>query len=170
MPYVPILSVIGYSNAGKTRCIAKLTRELTRRGYRVATAKHCHRGFQLDVEGKDSWKHKQAGAATTILTSGGQLAVITDLPEPITLEEMSRQLTFGADLLLVEGFSWEPIPKILVMSRAALAEEHVPSPQWLMAVVSKRQVPTELPHFSFREIKQLADWLEDRYLRPSHWK
>jgi molybdopterin-guanine dinucleotide biosynthesis protein len=83
---------------------------------------------------------------------------------------MSRQLTFGADLLLVEGFSWEPIPKILVMSRAALAEEHVPSPQWLMAVVSKRQVPTELPHFSFREIKQLADWLEDRYLRPSHWK
>jgi molybdopterin-guanine dinucleotide biosynthesis protein B len=53
MAKLPIVTVVGYSNAGKTRCIVRLVSALTRRGYRIATAKHCHQGFDLDVKGKD---------------------------------------------------------------------------------------------------------------------
>jgi molybdopterin-guanine dinucleotide biosynthesis protein B len=167
MSIAPIITVIGYSNAGKTHCVSKLVKELTKRGYRIATAKHCHQGFDLDVEGKDSWKHKQAGASTTIMSSRDRLAVISDLSEPPSLEQLNRQYAHGADLLLAEGYSWEPYPKILVMSKETLAEEHVPAPQLLIAVVRDRPVETGLPQFSFSEFKLLANFIEESFLQPS---
>ena len=86
MKSIPIITIVGYSNAGKTRCVVGLIAALTRRGYRVASAKHCHDGFDLDVEGKDSWKHEQAGAATTLMSSGNQVGVVTAMPAPLTEE------------------------------------------------------------------------------------
>ena len=71
----PILSFVGRSNSGKTTLIERVIPELTRAGYRVATVKHAGHGFELDTEGKDSWRHKQAGANTVIVISKGSLAM-----------------------------------------------------------------------------------------------
>jgi molybdopterin-guanine dinucleotide biosynthesis protein B len=76
---IPILSVVGRSNAGKTTLIVKMIAELVRRGYRVATIKHNRHGFEIDHEGKDSWRHKQAGARITVIASPHQVAVVEDI-------------------------------------------------------------------------------------------
>ena len=75
---IPIVSIVGKSNSGKTTLIEKLIAELTRRGWRVATIKHNRHGFEIDHEGKDSWRHKQAGAVATVVASPRRIAVIED--------------------------------------------------------------------------------------------
>jgi molybdopterin-guanine dinucleotide biosynthesis adapter protein len=164
MKPIPVLTVIGYSNAGKTRCVSMLVKELTRRGYRIAAAKHCHRGFELDHKGKDSWKHKQAGAVVTIMSSRNQVAMIRDLAESPSLQQLSQQYAGGVDLLIAEGYSWEPYPKILVMSKNSLEEERVPSPQMLIAVINDQPTRTELPQFTFLQAGLLANLVENLYL------
>ena len=69
---IPIVSIVGRSNTGKTTLIEKLIPELRRRGYRVATIKHNIHGFDIDHEGKDSWRHKKAGARLTVIASPQQ--------------------------------------------------------------------------------------------------
>ena len=72
---VPILSFVGRSNSGKTTLIERVIPELVRAGYKVATVKHAGHGFDLDTEGKDSWRHKQAGASSVVIISTSSLAV-----------------------------------------------------------------------------------------------
>ena len=78
---IPIVSIVGKSDSGKTTLIEKLIAELTRRGFRVATIKHNRHGFDIDHEGKDSWRHKRAGAVATVVASPGRAALIEDTPE-----------------------------------------------------------------------------------------
>ena len=77
----PILSFVGHSNSGKTTLIERIIPELIRAGYRIATVKHAGHGFELDTEGKDSWRHKQAGASTVIVISKGSMAMFADVSE-----------------------------------------------------------------------------------------
>ena len=86
---IPIVSVVGKSDSGKTTLIEKLVPELTRRGYRVATVKHDMHGFEVDREGKDSWRHKQAGAHTVVIASPQKIALIRDVERDLTLDEIS---------------------------------------------------------------------------------
>ncbi|MBD0305494.1 MAG: molybdopterin-guanine dinucleotide biosynthesis protein B, partial [Nitrospiraceae bacterium] len=85
---VPILSFVGRSNSGKTTLIERLIPELVVAGYRVATVKHAGHGFDLDTEGKDSWRHKRAGAGTVIVVSKGSMAMFADVPDEIKVEEL----------------------------------------------------------------------------------
>ena len=79
---IPIISVVGKANAGKTTLLEKVIAELTGRGYRVATIKHNIHGFEIDQEGKDSWRLKKAGARMTVISSPQRLALIEDLDMP----------------------------------------------------------------------------------------
>ena len=164
MAKIPIVTVVGYSNAGKTRCVVKLLSALTRRGYRIATAKHCHRGFDLDVKGKDTWKHKRAGAVTTLMSGRNQIGLVTDVAVPLSLGQMCEQYIHSADLLLAEGYSWEPFPKILVASRETLRQERITSLKPILAVVADFQLDDSLPHFSFAQLDSLASLVEERFL------
>ncbi|MBI4472863.1 MAG: molybdopterin-guanine dinucleotide biosynthesis protein B, partial [Acidobacteria bacterium] len=83
---VPILCFVGRSNSGKTTLIERLVPELVRAGYKVATVKHAGHGFDLDTEGKDSWRHKRAGASSVIVLSNGSLAMFSDITDQITVE------------------------------------------------------------------------------------
>ena len=76
---VPVVCFVGRSNSGKTTFIERVIPELVRAGYKVATVKHAGHGFDLDTEGKDSWRHKQAGSATTIITSPRQIGMVMDV-------------------------------------------------------------------------------------------
>ena len=85
---IPIVSIVGKSDIGKTTLIEKLLPELTGRGYRVATVKHDVHGFEVDREGKDSWRHKKAGAHTVVISSPQKIALIRDVEKDLTLEEV----------------------------------------------------------------------------------
>ncbi len=164
MTTLPIVTVVGYSNAGKTRCLVALITHLTQRGYRVATAKHCHDGFALDVAGKDTWQHKQAGAVTTLMSNGTAVGVVADSQPDLALEELCSKYVHVADIMLAEGYSWEPHPKILVTSKARIEEERVRADDQVIALVGTTRVDSPLAFFTFEELKELALLLERMYL------
>lgn len=108
-----IYGVTGWKNSGKTGLVERLVTELTGRGLRVSTVKHAHHGFDVDQPGRDSFRHREAGAEQVLLVSNRRWALMRELrdaPEP-TLEEMLGQLA-PVDLVLVEGFKRDRHPKI----------------------------------------------------------
>jgi molybdopterin-guanine dinucleotide biosynthesis protein MobB len=110
-----ILGIVGWKNSGKTTLVEALVRELTARGLRVSTLKHAHHAFDIDVPGKDSYRHREAGAHEVIVASGQRWALMHELgsaPEP-RLDELLIKLA-PCDLVLVEGFKCGRHPKIEV--------------------------------------------------------
>ena len=113
---VPILSFVGRSNSGKTTLIERVIPELVRAGYKVATVKHAGHGFDLDTEGKDSWRHKQAGASSVVIISKSSLAMFADVSDHMNVEDVrERYLDPSYDLILAEGWRSEGYPKIVVV-------------------------------------------------------
>src|SRR3990170_4407238 len=98
---IPIVSIVGTSDSGKTTLLEKLIPELIKKGYRVATIKHDVHGFDVDREGKDSWRHKKAGARTTIISSPEKIAVISDTDKDMTLEEIRARYIQDENLIAV---------------------------------------------------------------------
>jgi len=114
---IPIVSIVGKSDIGKTTLIEKLLPELTGRGYRIATVKHDIHGFEVDREGKDSWRHKKAGAHTVVLSSPQKVALIRDVEKDLSLEEIRESLVEDVDLILSEGYKKDVQPKIEVFRK-----------------------------------------------------
>lgn len=115
----PIIGVVGRKNSGKTTLIESIVRELTKRGYRVATAKHVNRkGFSMDTKGKDTWRHSAAGANPVASVSDIETAVLTkDGAQRFSLD-LLPSFAPEADIIVLEGFSWlvlndEHVGKIL---------------------------------------------------------
>jgi len=163
---IPIVSIVGRSGSGKTTLIEALVPNLTARGYRVGTIKHDVHGFEIDHEGKDSWRHKQAGAAVVVLSSPSRIALVMDVEREWDPDEMGMFWTGGVDLVLTEGYKRACFPKIEVN----LTRESDP---WLCAgdssleaVVSNwKPSPTlAVPFFLGSEVDRLADWIEERFL------
>ena len=108
-----VYGVIGWKNAGKTTLVERLVAEICRRGYSVSTLKHTHHLVDLDRPGKDSHRHRQAGAHQVVLASSSRWAVMTELrgaPEP-ALEELIGRLD-PVDLVIVEGWKRDRHPKV----------------------------------------------------------
>ena len=110
---VPIVSFVGRSNSGKTTLIERVIPELVRAGYKVATVKRAGHGFDLDTEGKDSWRHKRAGASSVVVLSKGSMAMFADVSDQMKVEEVrDRFLDSTYDLIIAEGWKHEGYPKI----------------------------------------------------------
>lgn len=110
-----IFGIVGWKNSGKTTLVESLVREMTARGMCVSTVKHAHHAFDIDVPGKDSYRHREAGAHEVIVASGQRWALMHELrqaPEP-PLDELLAKLA-PCDLVLVEGFKQGTHPKIEV--------------------------------------------------------
>lgn len=162
---VPIVSIVGKSNSGKTTLIERLIPELTGRGYRVATIKHNMHGFQIDHEGKDSWRHKQAGAKVTVIASPHQVAVIEDVNRDYELSELKDRYIRDVDVIISEGFKKNPHPKIEVY-RTAVRQQMLCGPgDNLVAVAGDAPAEPGIPHFELDNIKGLADFIEARFLK-----
>jgi len=141
---VPVLCFVGRSNSGKTTLIEQLIPELVRAGYKIATVKHSGHGFDLDTEGKDSWRHKRAGASTVLVLSKGSLAMFSDVDDDIHLTDLRKRfLDKSIDLILAEGWKSDSFPKIVVV-RDQIGEVPV-SPVGLLAVVSNKPVEVPVP-------------------------
>ncbi len=161
---IPIISIVGKSDSGKTTLIEKLVPELTRRGYRVATIKHDVHGFEVDQEGKDSWRHKQAGAHTVIISSPNKVALIRDVEKDLTLEEIREKLIQDVDLILSEGYKKDVQPKIEIFRKEKHKELLCTKEDNLIAIVSNRTFNIGVPCFDLEDKKGLADFIEKKFL------
>jgi molybdopterin-guanine dinucleotide biosynthesis protein B len=152
---VPIVSFVGRSNSGKTTLIERVIPELVRAGYKVATVKHAGHGFDLDTEGKDSWRHKRAGASSVMVLSKGSMAMFADVSDQMTVEEVrDRFLDRTYDLIIAEGWKHEGYPKIVIV-REQVGEIPV-STDGLLAVVSDRQIDLSVPLFGLDDVAGVA--------------
>ena len=164
---VPIVSFVGRSNSGKTTLIERVIPELVLAGYRVATVKHAGHGFDLDTEGKDSWRHKRAGASSVIVISRGSLAMFADVPEEMKVEEVrDRFLDSSYDLIIAEGWKSEGYHKIVVI-REQVGEVPV-SPDGLLAVVSDKPIDLPVPVLDLNDVAGVAAIIMKQFPRVAH--
>ena len=158
----PILGFVGRSNSGKTTLIERLIPELTHAGYRVATIKHAGHGFDLDTEGKDSWRHKRAGASTVIVLSKGSLAMFADVPEELPVDQVRDRFINGEiDLIIAEGWKSHGFPKVIVV-REQLQEVDV-SLDGLLAVASMKRIECSAPWFDRDDVQGLAQLIMKKF-------
>jgi molybdopterin-guanine dinucleotide biosynthesis protein B len=162
---IPIISIVGKSDSGKTTLIEKLVPELIRRGYRIATVKHDVHGFDVDREGKDSWRHKQAGASTVVISSPKKVALIRDVEKDLSLEEVREKLIQDADLILAEGYKKGVQPKIEIFRKEKHKQLLCTKDDNLIAIVSNRKFKVGVSCFFLDDIKGVADFIEKKYLR-----
>jgi molybdopterin-guanine dinucleotide biosynthesis adapter protein len=140
-----IFGLAGWSGSGKTTLMTAVIPELLVRGVTVSTIKHAHHSFDVDQPGKDSWRHRQAGAREVLVTSQHRWALMHELrgaPEP-RLDELVRRMT-PVDLLLVEGFKRHPHPKIEVYRPSVGKPMLHPGDPFVVAIASDEMLP-DLP-------------------------
>ncbi len=133
---VPIVSVVGKGDSGKTTFLEKLIRELADRGVRVATVKHHIHDYDIDVPGKDSYRHARAGAFATMVSSPEKFAMIHEVTEEMPLDSIARIAhDTGADLLITEGYKRSGRNRIEI-SRRARSDALICSPEEMLALVT----------------------------------
>ncbi len=155
-----ILGIAGYSGSGKTTLIEKLLANFVARGLAVSVVKQSHHDIEVDRPGKDSWRHRQAGAHEVLLTSPHRWMLVGELrgaPEP-GLDALLARLGPCA-LVLVEGFRHADLPKIEVW-RAANGQPWLhPSDTRVMAVASDAPPPGNLPHLDLNDSAAIAAFI-----------
>ena len=157
-----IISVVGKSKSGKTTLIEKLIPELKKRGYRIGTIKHAFHEFHLDKKGKDSRRHKAAGADTVIVASRDRIAMVKN-ENPVSLESIEKYFD-DVDLVITEGFKKESRPKIEVCRADRNKEPLCKDDKTLFALVTDTDIIFNVPTFGLEEIEALADLIEKKYL------
>jgi molybdopterin-guanine dinucleotide biosynthesis protein B len=162
-----VLGFAGYSGSGKTTLLEALLPRLREAGLAVSVIKQSHHDFEVDVAGKDSWRHRQAGAQEVLLTSPYRWMLLHELrgaPEPALAEHLAR--LSPCDLVLVEGFRHAALPKIEVW-RAANARPWLhPQDPHIIAVAADAAPPGRLPHLNLNDGAAVAafilEWLHSR--------
>lgn len=161
-----VVLVVGRKNVGKTTLIEKLIPELSSRGYRVGTIKHHHSksSMRLDCEGKDSWRHRRAGARAVAVASPSEVAVFQDTEKMTPLDDLIQYLK-GVDIVLVEGFHSESKPKIEIRRTLESGPTGFELDEHLFAIVTPERRGQTIPCFTPDDIRPLADLIEKRILR-----
>ncbi len=150
----------GYSGAGKTTLIEHLIPIFVRAGLRVSLIKHAHHGFDLDKPGKDSYRHREAGATEVFLVSGQRWVLMHELrgvPEPTLDEQLARMSP--CDLVLVEGFKDTAIPKIEIHRSANGKPLIYPENPNVVAIASDIPLDAPLPYFDLNDYEAMAAFI-----------
>jgi len=161
----PLFGVVGWKNSGKTTLMTRLIAELTARGYGVAVIKHAHESFDIDHQGRDSFKMREAGACEVALSSPRRFALMRELGEAPELSLAEIVNSIGrCDLVLIEGFKRDDFPKIEIRKDGARSREplHDDFPE-IVAIASDRpETETEqLPVFQIDDVSGMADFVVD---------
>ncbi len=159
MMTVPVLAIVGYSNSGKTTLMEKLVAGLVAKGLRIATIKHSHHQPEMDTPGKDSWRHKQAGASTSLLVGPEKMLMVSDVDEALNPQLLAARLFADYDLVLVEGYASVAGPKIEVV-RAERSQELRCNEGELVAVATDiTDLKVSVPLFDMNDIESLIDFM-----------
>lgn len=173
----PVIGIVAYQkNAGKTELLKQLIRLATARGLRVVVIKHAHHSFDIDHAGKDSYEMRSSGAGQVLVASRKRWALMAETPEnerDPALDDLVARLDLDVvDLVLVEGFRHEPIPKIEVHRTGLRSPFLFPDDDTIIAVASDRPVAidTTLPCLNTGRPDEILTFIEKRYVssRVSH--
>jgi molybdopterin-guanine dinucleotide biosynthesis adapter protein len=166
-----IFGLAGWSGSGKTTLMTALIPELVARGVTVSTVKHAHHAFDLDQPGKDSWRHREAGAREVMVASQTRWALQHELrgaPEP-TLDELVARMS-PVDLVLVEGFKAHPHPKVEVWRPSLGKPARYPEDPYVVALAADEAVPDlPLPLLPLGDAAAVADFILAHDGRP-RWR
>ena len=164
-----VVAFAGYSGAGKTTLVERLIPLLKQRGLRVSVVKHAHHKFDIDHPGKDTHRHREAGAFEVVVASDKRLALIREFEQPTQLgvHELIAELDAGVDWVLVEGFKHSDLRKIEIWRAAAEGEAVRPAryieDPFIVGIATDDPAglpqPTGLPIFDLDDIVGIGDWL-----------
>jgi molybdopterin-guanine dinucleotide biosynthesis adapter protein len=154
-----VYGVIGWKNSGKTSLMERLVAEITGRGFTVSTVKHVHHDVDLDHPGKDTWRHRAAGASEVVLASAHRFAILREHrgPEPDLSEVLARLAP--VDLVLVEGYKRDAHRKVEVWRRETghdLIQTHDPL---VRAVATDEALSLPVPVLDLNDTKAVADFI-----------
>jgi molybdopterin-guanine dinucleotide biosynthesis protein B len=155
-----IMGIAGFSGSGKTTLIEKMIPVFVREGVRVSLIKHAHHEFDIDQPGKDSYRHRHAGCTEVLIGSSKRWALMHELrgaAEP-SLQEQLKHLS-PCDLVIVEGYKSEPIPKIEVHRRSGNAPLLHPEDAHVVAVATDEPLGTALPQFDLDDAEGVARFM-----------
>ena len=155
-----VVNIVGSSsNVGKTYLLEGLIKELKVRGYSIATIKHDVHGFDIDKKGKDTYKHREAGSETVIISSKNRLAMIKELEEETELNDIIK-MVLDKDIILIEGYKKSNLRKIEVF-RSGVSEKIITPKEKIIAVASDINIDIDDIIIVDREdYKKLADLIE----------
>jgi molybdopterin-guanine dinucleotide biosynthesis protein B len=157
--------IVGASGAGKTTLIERLIPALKAQGQRVSVVKHAHHELEIDQPGKDTYRHREAGAFEVVAASPNRLVLMREFEQPATLSvhHMIAELYDGVDWVLVEGFKHSDLKKIEVVRPETELPVQYPEDPFVIAVVSedaaKLAAPTGLPVLTLSDATAVAQWL-----------
>ena len=155
-----IIGIAGYSGSGKTTLIEKVIPVLVREGLRVSLIKHAHHEFDVDQPGKDSYRHRHAGCVEVLVSSSKRWALMHELRGAVEpgLQEQLKHLS-PCDLVLVEGYKAEPIPKIEVHRSAGHTPLLHPEDSHVVAVATDEPLNTLLPQLDIDDPEDVARFI-----------
>lgn len=160
MAATPVVCIVGKKKSGKTTFIEALIPELKALGLSVGTVKHDAHSFDMDVEGKDTWRHRKAGSETVVISSPTQVAVIKSVNDELWLDELADQFFADRHIVVAEGYYNSDHPKIEVHRSDAhahpLCDRGNEADRRCIAMVSDVGLDTDLPVFALDEAKQVA--------------
>ena len=155
-----VYGVTGWKNTGKTTLTERLVAELTGQGLRISTVKHAHHATEIDHPGRDSHRHRVAGAGQVIVASPVRWALMTELrggEEPPLADLLAR--LDPCDLILIEGYKTAPHPKIETHRQAAGRDLLAPGNATIRAIASDGPLDTSLPRFDLDDITGIAGFI-----------
>lgn len=158
----PLISIVGRSGSGKTTLMEGLIQEFRAMGLHIGTIKHHHRNLEMDTPGKDTWRHRKAGAETTIMACPNRIGMIMDMDHDADPAELIPFFP-DKDMVLAEGYKYGNQPKVEIY-RAEVHEEPVClHDDSLIALVSDSSVNLDVPRFATHEIPGLARFLIEHF-------
>ena len=166
-----VVGVSGFSGAGKTTLVEGLVRALRMKGLRVSVIKHARHGFDIDHPGKDSHRHREAGAFEVLVASNRRMALQREFEVEVDLSvhQMLAELYDGVDWVLVEGFKHSDVLKLEVWRPEAGKAPVYPDDDFVVGIVTN--APDQLPEATLRPVMDLNDpaavaqWLVDHHDR-----
>lgn len=162
MKQIPLVIIAGWSGSGKTTLVEKLIPELKSKGLVTGTIKHHHSNLEFDKPGKDSWRHRKAGAVKTIVSSPGSVGMVVDVDHDPDIDELLPSMT-GVDFIIVEGYKDENKPKIEIFRSSIHKKPRFLDDPNLIALASDVEMEANVPVFSLDDAGKLAGFIVEYF-------
>lgn len=160
-----VIGFAGFSNSGKTTLVERLIGLMRQRGLRVSVVKHAHHKFDIDHPGKDTYRHRAAGAFEVVVASSQRLALMREYERPVELgvHHLLAELWDGVDWVLVEGYKDSDLPKIEVWRALSDRPARYADDDFIVALATNSPgqlpTPTALPVLDLDKPESVLDWL-----------